>query len=510
MNWPCRQCHRPESALCELPPRRTRRDPRRNASRWLAAALVVVTALAGCAVGPDYKRPEVMEAPGWRTPTEGAGSLADLEWWQLFKDPVLQDLIRTALDESKDLRLAVARVAEARAQLGVARAAQFPQLDSQASYTNQRFSEKSFPFSAFGAGPASQISPQTEFYRTSLDLSFELDLWGRLRRATEAAGAELLASEDNQRTVLTTLIGDVAQTYFDLLELDREADIDRRTLDSRQASRDLVRRRLEVGLTSELDVQRAEADLATAAATVPEVERRIAQTENRLSILLGRNPGSIARGTVLGDQRVPPAVPAGLPSDLLERRPDIRQAEQRLVAANARIGEAKAAFFPRISLTGMFGVESAALSDLFTGPARVWQAGPAVSWPIFHGGQLLGNLRTTQAREQEALIQYQQTIQQALRDVEDALVFHQKAQDIRRERERRVAAQRRALALANLRYENGLSGYLDVLDAQRQLFTAEIDLASTTRDQLTAVVQVYKALGGGWETEPAVGKVERP
>jgi outer membrane protein, multidrug efflux system len=203
-------------------------------------------------------------------------------------------------------------------------------------------------------------------------------------------------------------------------------------------------------------------------------------------------------------------VPAGLPSDLLERRPDIRQAEQRLVAANARIGEAKAAFFPRISLTGMFGVESAALSDLFTGPARVWQAGPAVSWPIFHGGQLLGNLRTTQAREQEALIQYQQTIQQALRDVEDALVFHQKAQDIRRERERRVAAQRRALALANLRYENGLSGYLDVLDAQRQLFTAEIDLASTTRDQLTAVVQVYKALGGGWETEPAVGKVERP
>ena len=471
----------------------------------LALPLVVATTLAGCTmVGPDYKRPAVVEPPSWRTPAEGVGSLADLGWWQLFQDPVLRDLIQEALDGNKDLRLAVARVTEARAQLAVTRSVLFPQLDGQASYANQRFSQKSFPFDVLPGTAA--IDPQQTFYRTGLDLSFEVDLWGRLRRATEAATADLLASEENQRTVLTTLISDVAQTYFELLGLDQEADVDRRTLESRQASLDLVRRRFDAGLTAELDVRRAEGDVAAAAATVPEVERRIAQTENRLSVLLGRNPGPIPRGTVLDEQRVPPAVPAGLPSDLLERRPDIRQAEQQLVAANAHIGEAKAAFFPRISLTGSFGVESAALSDFFTGPARVWQAGPTVSWPILHGGQLVGNLRATQARERQALIQYQKTILQAFQDVDNALVFHQKAQDIRRERERRVTAQGAALALANLRYENGLAGYLDVLDAQRQYFVAEIDLVNSTRDQLTSVVQVYKALGGGWETRPALGQ----
>jgi outer membrane protein, multidrug efflux system len=332
-------------------------------------------------------------------------------------------------------------------------------------------------------------------------LSFELDLWGRLRRATEAARADLLASTENTRTVLTTLINDVAQTYFDLLELDREADIDRSTLTSRQASLELVRRRYENGLTSELDVHRAEQELATAAAAVPDVERRIAQTENRLSILLGRNPGSIARPTVLDAERMPPEVPAGLPSTLLERRPDIRQAEQRLVSANAHIGEAKAAFFPRISLTGMFGLESASLSELFTGPARMWQVGPTVTFPIFHAGQLRGNLHAAEAREQQALIQYQQTIQQAFREVEDALVFRAKASDIRTQQQARVQAAQRALDIANLRYTNGLGTYLDVLDAQRQLFAAEIDLTGTTRDQLTAVVQLYKALGGGWEVK---------
>ena len=480
--------------------------------RSCAVVLIVPCLFAGCAVGPDYKRPEVMGAASWRTPTGGTGSLADLGWWQLFQDPVLQELIRTALDENNDLRLAVARVAEARAQLSVTRAAQFPQLDGQGSYTNQRFSQKSFPANALGAFPGigGSFDPQQDFYRTGLDLSFELDLWGRLRRGTEAARADLLASAENGRTVLTTLISDVAQTYFDLLELDREADVDRRTLASRQASLDLVRRRFEGGLTSELDVWRAEQELATAAATVPDVERRIAQTENRLSILLGRNPAPIARGTVLDAQTTPPEVPAGLPSALLERRPDIRQAEQKLVSANAHIGEAKAAFFPRISLTGSFGLESASLSDLFTGPARVWQVGPTVTFPIFHGGQLRGNLRATQARQQQALIQYRQTIQQAFRDVEDALVFQRKAADIRTQREARAAAARRALDIANLRYTNGLGTYLDVLDSQRQLFSAEIDLASTTRDQLTAVVQLYKALGGGWDVRPVVGRKDAP
>jgi len=262
-----------------------------------------------------------------------------------------------------------------------------------------------------------------------------------------------------------------------------------------------VRRRFEEGLTNELDVRRAEQELATAAAAVPGVERRIAETENRLSVLLGRNPGPIPRGGVLDAQAAPPQVPAGLPSMLLERRPDIRQAEQQLISANAHIGEAKAAFFPRISLTGMFGVESASLSELFTGPSRAWQVGPTITFPIFHAGQLLGNLHAAEARQQQALIQYQQTIQQAFREVEDALVFRAKASEIRTQQAVRVQAAQRAVDIANLRYTNGLGTYLDVLDAQRQLFTAEIDLAGITRDQLTAVVQVYKALGGGWEVQ---------
>jgi outer membrane protein, multidrug efflux system len=407
-----------------------------------ALVLVIAGALSGCAsVGPDYKRPAIATMPQWHTPSEGVGSMADLEWWQLFQDPVLRARIGTALEENKDLRLAVARVAEARAQLAVTRAAQLPQVDGQGSYTNQRFSQKSFPLAAISPSlGTSGLDVQQEFYRTSVDLTFELDLWGRLRRATEAARADLLASAENTRTVVTTLIGDVAQSYFDLLELDQEADVDRRTLASRQASLELVRRRFEDGLTNELDVRRAEQELATAAAAVPSVERRIAETENRLSVLLGRNPGRIRRGSVLAAQATPPKVPAGLPSALLERRPDIRQAEQKLISANAHIGEAKAAFFPRISLTGMFGLESASLSELFTGPARVWQVGPTVTVPIFHAGQLLGNLHATEARQQQALIQYQQTIQQAFREVEDALVFRAKASDIGTQHETRVQA----------------------------------------------------------------------
>src|SRR5438445_7694455 len=406
-------------AVVTLVVSRSARRRRSRASLVKSAALVLVIAgaVSGCAsVGPNYKRPGVPVPQEWRTTGEGIGSVADLQWWQLFADPVLRDLIATALEENKDLRLAVARVTEARAQLAVTRAAQFPQIDAQGSYTNQRFSRKSFPFNAIDSLPGGGgLNPQQDFYRTGVDLSFELDLWGRLRRATEGARADLLASAENTRTVLTTLISDVAQSYFDLLELDREADVDRQTLASRQASLELVRRRFDDGLTSELDVRRAEQELAAAAA-VPDVKRRIAQTENRLSILLGHNPGPIQRGTALDAPRMPPQVPAGLPSTLLERRPDVREAEQKLISANAHIGEAKAAFFPRISLTGMFGLESASLSDLFTGPARVWQVGPTLTMPIFNANRIASNYHATEAREQQALIQYQQTIQQAFRE----------------------------------------------------------------------------------------------
>jgi multidrug efflux system outer membrane protein len=467
--------------------------------------LIAATTLAGCTMGPNYKRPGIIMPPAWRTAAQTSSSLADLTWWQLFKDQTLQNLIRTALNDNNDLQLAVARVSEARALLGATRAAQFPQLDAGARYRNQRLSESSFP-------PVDKldVNPDMDIYRADVDLSFELDLWGRLRRATEAARAELLASEEARRIVTMALVSDVAQAYFDLLELDQEAAIDRHTLESRRDSLNLVNRRYNDGLASDLDVKRAEEELAFAAATVPDVERRIMQAENRLSILLGQNPGPIRRGESLEKQQIPPDVPAGLPSVLLERRPDILAAEQHLVAANAGIGEAKAEFFPQISLTGAFGTESVSLSDFFSGPSRAWQVGPTVTLPIFHGGGLRANLQASEAREEQALIQYRESILQAFREVDDALVFHGKAREIRLERERRVAAARQALTLANLRYANGVSSYLDVLDTQRQLFSAETELAQITRDQLIAVVQVHKALGGGWESQQGARKAIQP
>ncbi len=454
--------------------------------------LLLSALLAGCAVGPDYDRPAVPTPENWRTAAEGIGSLGDLTWSELFQDETLQSLIRTALEENKDLKLAAARVLEARAQFGVIRSEQFPQIEGTASYDTRRSSQ----VSSAPIPPGTDVSKEVQ--RGTLDLSFEIDLWGRLRRATEAARAELLASEEARRVVVITLVSDVAQAYFDLLDLDRELEIAKRTVASRRESLRIIRLRQQEGLASELDLRRAEGELASTTAVIPDLERRIAQVENGLSILMGRNPGSISRGTPLVAQDLPPAIPAGLPSDLLERRPDVRQVEQRLVAANARIGEAKAAFFPRIFLTGAFGVESVALSDLFTGPAKIWQFGPTVTLPIFTAGRNRARLSAAEAREEQALVQYQQTIQQAFREVEDALVAHRKTREVRTEQETLVATAQRTLVLAQLRYVNGLASYLDVLDAQRQLFDAEIGLTRTGRNQLVAVVQVYKALGGGW------------
>jgi len=455
-------------------------------------ALFLAASLAGCAVGPEYERPQVPTPENWRTTAEGTGSLADLTWAELFQDEALQSLIRVALEENKDLRLAAARVLEARAQLGVTRSGQFPQVEGTASYDTRRSSQVSSAPIPAGTDVSKEVQKGT------LDLSFEIDLWGRLRRATEAARAELLASEEARRVVVITLVSDVALSYFDLLDLDRELGIAKRTLASRREALRIIRLREQEGLASELDLRRAEGELASTSAAIPDLERRIAQVENGLSTLIGRNPGPIPRGTPLIAQDLPPAIPAGLPSDLLERRPDIRQAEQRLVATNARIGEAKAAFFPRIFLTGAFGVESVALSDLFTGPARIWQFGPTVTLPIFTGGRNRAQLSVAESRQEQALIQYQQTLLQAFREVEDALVAHRKVREVRVEQETQVASAQRTLVLAQLRYVNGLASYLDVLDAQRQLFEAEIGLTRTQRTQLAAVVQVYKALGGGW------------
>ncbi len=471
--------------------------------RRIAALATLVLVLAGCTLGPDYRRPTVPTPTAWREslPAADAGSLADLPWWTLFEDDELRELIRSAIEENKDLRIAVTRVEQARAQLGVTRAAQFPQVDAGASATENRTSDTVRPRGQGG---------EFRLLSTAADLSFELDLWGRLRRASEAARAELLASEEARHAVVMTLVGDVAAAYLQLRELDLELETTRRNVASRRQSLDLVRDRFESGVSSALELRQAEAELASTAAQVPGLERQVTQTENQLSILLGRNPGGIRRGRPLTGQTFPPAVPAGLPSALLARRPDVRQAEATLVAANARIGVARAAFFPQISLTGFFGVESVALSDLFTGPSRIWQFGPTVTVPIFNAGRNRANLAFVEAREREALLRYEQAIQQAFREVEDALVAHRKAREALAEQDAAVRASREALAIAELRYTSGLTSYLNVLDAQRTLLAAELAQSRTLGAQLVAVVQLYKALGGGWTRESPAGIDRRP
>ena len=458
---------------------------------YLAPCLSLV---AGCALGPSYKRPAVPGPEVWRDQAASAtpASLADLPWWELFEDEELRRLVQVALEANKDLRIAVTRVDQARAELGIVKADQFPWIDAGASATTNRFSETAFPRGVGG---------ETDRFATTLDMTFEIDIWGRLRRAREAAQADLLATEEARHTVVMTLVSDVATAYLRLRQLDLELETTQRSVDSRQGSLQIVRDRFDAGLTSALDMHQAEAELASTRAQIPDLERQVAQTENQLSILLGRNPGAIDRGRPLTGQTTPPTVPAGLPSALLERRPDIRQAEAGLVAANARIGVAKAEFFPRISLTGFFGFASDSLSDLFKGPSRIWQFGPSATQPIFNAGRNRSNLELAEAREREALIRYEQAIQQAFREVEDALVAHRKAGEARTEQGVAVRASRETLSIAEERYTSGLTSYLDVLDAQRTLLAAEVAESRTLLSQLVAVVQLYRALGGGWDAQ---------
>jgi outer membrane protein, multidrug efflux system len=448
-------------------------------------------------MAPEYKRPDVDPPRDWRVPAEGPGSLADLPWWELFRDPALQDLIRTGLTESKDVRIAAVRIAQARAAWAVTRSRLLPQVGTGASVIPERLSQVGFPL---GLSKTSERldDPNITLSEIGLGISFDIDLWGKLRSASEAARSELLASEESRQAVVVVLVGDVAQTYFDLREEDLELDITRATRESRTETLRIVRLRHEHGLVSDLDVRQAEIQVDATDALIPELQRRIAQTENRLSVLLGLNPGPIQRGQSLAAETVPPEIPAGLPSALLERRPDLRQAERQIVAANFRIGEARAAFFPNILLTGALGVQSLSLSDLFTSPARFWQVGPTITLPLYTGGRLEGQLSLARARNEEALIRYAQAVQQAFREVNDALVANQQVQRVVIVLERQLAAARDALALAQLRYLNGLTNYLDVLEAQRVVFATEIDLVRARRDRLVAVVQIYKALGGGW------------
>ena len=461
----------------------------------LAAAL-----LTGCTVGPNYKRPAIATPANFRAPeplpASQAASLADVKWFEVFKDEKLQELIRTALTQNYDLRDAVARVEEARAYLGITRSNQYPNFSASGGVDINRLSRN-------GATPIpSELLPSQNrnFGEASLNLlSFEVDIWGRLRRATEAARAQLLSAEENRKAVVTTLVSDVATAYLTLRELDYSLDISQRTLQNRQDSLDLTKSRQTGGVATLLDLRQSEQLVYTAAETIPSLESQIEQTENQIRLLLGENPGEVVRGRSLTEQGLPPEVPAGLPSELLERRPDIRAAEQNLIAANAEIGVAKAAYFPTLSLSGALGGQSTQLANLFSGPSSVWSLAPQITQPIFTAGRLKSNVKLTEAQREQALIQYEKTIQTAFSEVSNALIAHQRVRESRIQQEALVFALQDRLRLAYIRYRGGVDTQLNALDADRDTFQAELDLAQIRLQELLTVVQLYKALGGGWQ-----------
>jgi NodT family efflux transporter outer membrane factor (OMF) lipoprotein len=445
------------------------------------------------------------ERPNVQTPTVYRGvanpnappdpqTLSDTKWFEVFKDDKLQDLIHEALLHNYDLRAAVARIDEARAIYGLNRSNQLPTVVASSNLTT------------VGQSRSGQFDiPEPESRNRTFGgvllnlLTFELDIWGRLRKATAAAKADVLATEEARRSVITVLVSDVSASYFNLRELDFELQIAQRTLLSRQESLRIIKLRQDRGVSNMLEVRQAEELVYSATEVIPDLEKQIEQQENFLSVLVGKNPGPITRGAALTEQQMPPSVPAGLPSDLLARRPDIRSAEQTLIAANARIDVAKKAYFPRISLTGFLGFESTSLSSLFSASRSIWGFIPEVTQPIFTGGRLKSNVRFSQAERDLFLVNYERTIQNAFREVSDSLVAHRKVEEVRIQRELLAETLRDRSRLAYLRYNGGVSNLLEALDADRELFDAELSLAQARRDELLTVVQLYKALGGGWQ-----------
>jgi multidrug efflux system outer membrane protein len=465
----------------------------------LPAAAFLAALLAGCmTVGPDYKRPATDVPEQWPAmPAQGEAVPAN--WWLAYNDPVLNRLVDDALLNNLDLRQAIARVAEARAALGITRADQYPGVTAQAGASRNRASENSvlaFP----------GVDPEYSDYRASLNVGYEIDFWGKYRRATEAARADLLASRFSRDAVRLTLVTDVARGYFALRALDAQAEVARRTISSRLASTALQRKRFEAGLASEFDLRQSEAEAAQAQALLPSIESRQAQQETALAVLVGRSPREIVtrpvdRGSAIEAIVPPPAVPAGLPSELLERRPDLRAAEQALVSANARIGQAKAAYYPSISLTGVLGVESTSLGDLFKTSSRYWTLGANAAQTVFDAGRTGSQVEAAKAREQQALAQYQSSIQRAFKDALDALVVQRKARETLEAETVRRDALKTALDLAQMRYDNGISSLLDVLISERALLDAELNRVEAQRAQLSATADLFKALGGGWTPE---------
>jgi len=463
--------------------------------------LILLTLLSpACMVGPNYKRPAIPTPAAFRAPEPlppgQAESIADLKWFELFKDEQLQNLIRTALTRNYDLRDAITRVEAARASLGITRSDQFPNVAAGGSLEFNRLSRD-------GATPipAALLPSQNRTFGTAALqlLSFEIDIWGRLRRATEASRANLLSAEENRKAVVTTLVSDVATSYLSLRELDYELEISQRTLKTREESLALTRQRQTGGVSTRLDLRQAEQLVYTAAESIPAIQEQIEQRENQIRLLLGEDPGTVTRGQSLVDEDPPPEIPSGLPSSLLSRRPDIRAAEQNLIAANAEIGVARAAYFPQISLSGLLGGASTQLSSLFSGPHATWSLVPQVSQPIFTAGRIKSNVRLAQAERDHYLVQYEKAIQTAFTEVSDALIAHQRTHESREKQELLVAALQDRLRLAYMRYRGGVDTQLNALDADRDLFTAQLTLAQLRLQEILSVVQLYKALGGGWQ-----------
>jgi len=444
--------------------------------------------LSGCTLTPDYERP-ALDVPGsYMQPADAGASIANLEWWNLFRDAQLQFLIRTALAENKDLRVSLQRIREARALLTFTRADQYPFIDGSGSVSRERPSKILFPG-----------SDTSNNYALSANLSFELDLWGKLRRATEAAQADLLATEAAYRNVTISLVSNVASVYFLLRDLDARLQVARDTVNGRRESLGIIQARFDKGTVPELDVNQAQVELAIAEAAVSAFERESVQAENALQFLLGRNPGPVQRGLALKQQVLPSDIPAGLPSELLQRRPDLVLAEERLVAETARIGVAEALRYPSIGLTGSLGLLSDDFSDLTDSDARTWNLGGGLFAPIFNSGKLKAQAEGQRARAEQAMSTYESTLLQALREVEDALVAIRTYHAEHAARQRQAIAARNAARLSRARYDGGVVDYLEVLDSERSQFNAELEESSTQREYLNAIVELYKALGGGWD-----------
>ncbi|RKR38822.1 efflux transporter outer membrane subunit [Paraburkholderia sp. BL17N1] len=458
-------------------------------ARLLASATLL--ALGGCLLGPNYVRPTVEVPATYRFAQGEAAEIANTTWWEQFQDPVLDQLIATALLENRDVKIAAARVDEFQAQFVTTRSALFPQVVAGADASRQRSSQAS------GIPIPNGVSPIYNQFDATVSVAWEIDLFGKVRRQTEAARANLLASEEGRRATILTLVSSVSSAYINLRSLDRQLEIAKSTVESRDESVRVFTLRFRGGEVSQMELAQSQSEYEAAKATIPQLEAQIGQQENALSVLIGKNPGAILRGrdlSTLGS----PQIPNELPSDLLERRPDLLQAEQALVSENALIGAAKALYFPSISLTGLFGTVSTQFSNLFTGPARVWSFAGSVTQPIFTAGNISGQVRQAEARQQEALFAYEKAIQVAFQEVEDALISVQKTREQLAVLANQVEALHTYARLARLRYEGGYTSYIEVLDAERSLFNAQLSYTQTQGAELTSFVNLYKAMGGGW------------